>query len=67
MSWCKLVFVAAGFNLNLPQTPNAGFLFKWPIVKQIRESPPHFENQIMAQVYVRSITRSTLYQKALFC
>ena len=29
----------------------------------IQESPPHFENQIMAQVYVRSITRSTMYQK----
>ena len=25
----------------------------------IRESPPQFENRIMARVYVRSITRST--------
>ena len=25
------------------------------------------ENQIMARVYVRSITRSTMYQKAPFC
>ena len=30
----------------------------------IRESPLQFENRIMARVYVRSITRSTLYQKA---
>ena len=31
----------------------------------IRESPPQFENRIMARaVYVRSITRSALYQKA---
>ena len=30
----------------------------------IRESPPQFENPIMAGVYVRSITRSTMYQKA---
>ena len=33
----------------------------------IRESPPQLENRIMAQVYVRSITRSTMYQKARFC
>ena len=33
----------------------------------IRESPPKFENRIMAKVYVRSITRSTMYQKAPFC
>ena len=32
----------------------------------IRESPPQFENRIMARVYVRSITRSTMYQKAPF-
>ena len=31
------------------------------------ESPPQLENQIMARVYVRSITRSTMYQKAPFC
>ena len=28
----------------------------------IRENPQQFENQIMAQVYVSSITRSTIYQ-----
>ena len=28
----------------------------------IRESPPHFKNRIMGRVYVRSITRSTMYQ-----
>ena len=33
----------------------------------IRESPQQFENQIMARVYVRSITRRTKYQKAPFC
>ena len=33
----------------------------------ICESPPQFENPIMARVYVRSITRSTLYQEAPFC
>ena len=33
----------------------------------IRESPPQSENRIMAPVYVRSITRSTMYQKAPFC
>ena len=33
----------------------------------IRESLPQFENQIMARVYVRSIMRSTMYQKAPFC
>ena len=27
-------------------------------------SPPQFENRIMARVYVRGITRSTMYQKA---
>ena len=35
----------------------------WPI----RESPPQFENRIMARVNIRSITRSTMYQKAPFC
>ena len=34
--------------------------------RSIRESPPQFENRIMARVYVRSITRSTMYQKAPF-
>ena len=33
----------------------------------IRESLSQFENQIMALVFVRSITRSTMYQKAPFC
>ena len=33
----------------------------------IWESPPQFDNQIMARVYVRIIMRSTMYQKALFC
>ena len=33
----------------------------------IRRSPPQFENRIMARVYVRSIMRSTTYQKAPFC
>ena len=33
----------------------------------ILESPPQFENRIMAQVYIRIITRSTMYQKAPFC
>ena len=32
----------------------------------IRESPPQFENRIKARVYVRSITHSTIYQKAPF-
>ena len=34
---------------------------------RIRESPPQFENRIMARVYVRTITRSTMYQKAPCC
>ena len=29
----------------------------------IRESPPQFENRIMARVYVMHITRNTMYQK----
>ena len=33
------------------------------LVTHIRESPPQFENRIMARMYVRSITRSTMYQK----
>ena len=35
----------------------------------IREGQPQIENRIMAQMYVRSITRSTMYmyQKAPFC
>ena len=37
------------------------------IIIRIRESPPELENQIMARVYERSITRSTVYQQAPFC
>ena len=33
----------------------------------IRESPPLFENRIIASVYVRSITPSAMYQKDPFC
>ena len=36
-------------------------------INLIRESLPQFENRIMARVYVRSITRCTMYQKAPFC
>ena len=36
-------------------------------VDAIRESPPQFEHRLMAGVYVRNITRSTIYQKAPFC
>ena len=35
--------------------------------KCIQESPSQFENRIMPRVYVRRITRSTMYQKAPFC
>ena len=35
--------------------------------KNIRESPPKFENQIKARVFIRNITRSTMYRKAPFC
>ena len=33
----------------------------------IWESPQQFENRIMTHVYIRSITRSTVYHKAQFC
>ena len=33
----------------------------------IPESPIQFENQIKPWVYVRRITRSTMYEKATFC
>ena len=35
-------------------------------VRITRESPPQVENRTMARVYVRSITRSTMYQKLHF-
>ena len=35
--------------------------------KFILESPPHFENRIMAGVNVMGITRNNMYQKATFC
>ena len=38
-----------------------------PDIWNNRESPPQFENRNMARVYVRSNTRSTMYQKAPFC
>ena len=34
------------------------------LISRIRESPPQFENRIIARVYVRSITRSTMCQKS---
>ena len=52
--------VVAGF---LGYTPCILFL----MAKALPECPPQFDNQIMAQVYVRSITLSTMYQKAPFC
>ena len=33
----------------------------------IRESPSQFKNRILPRVYIRSMTRSTMYQKAPFC
>ena len=36
-------------------------------IPNIRESPAQFENRINPRVYVRRITRSTLYKKAPFC
>ena len=33
-------------------------------ISALRESPSQFENRIMPRVYIRSITRSTMYQKA---
>ena len=41
------------------------YLHEW--INFIWESPPQFENQIMARVHVRSIMRSTMYLKAPFC
>ena len=32
-----------------------------------RESPAQFENQIKSRMYVRRISRSTMYEKAPFC
>ena len=32
-----------------------------------RENPAQFENRIKPRVYARRITRSTMYEKALFC
>ena len=47
------------------QATQSGFLTIRPIC--IRESPSQFENRIMPRVYIKSITRSTMYQKAPFC
>ena len=41
-------------------------LVKSNLISSIQESPPKFKNRIMAKVYVRSIARSTMYQKAPF-
>ena len=51
--WSSLIWL-----LCLPQ--------RFPKYSSIRESPPQFENRIMAWVYVRSITRSTMCQKPPF-
>ena len=32
-----------------------------------REGPAQFENRIKPRVYIRHITRSTMYEKAPFC
>ena len=39
----------------------------WQMRCLIRESPSQFENRIMARMYVRSITHSSMYQKVPFC
>ena len=59
--------IRTSFNTGVQWNPP---YFIWWLVTSmqcIRESPPQFENRIMAQVYVRSITHSTMYQKAPFC
>ena len=43
------------------------FMLRVSRLRAIQESPPQFENQIMARVYVRSIMHSTMNQKAPFC
>ena len=37
------------------------------VLDNILDSPPQFENRIMARVYVGNIMRSTMYQKDSFC
>ena len=53
----RKALLAAKFLLLLVSQGNVQ-LFK--PVQYIQESPPQFENGIMARVYVRSITRSTI-------
>ena len=48
------VFVSLRICNNLTEDTRASIL----------EGPPQFENLIMAWMYVRSITRSTMYQKS---
>ena len=61
---CVVILVHVQYEVKCPLDST-----KWII----QESPPQFENQPqleiqpMAQVNVRSITRSTMYEKATFC
>ena len=54
--------IVGGANIS-----SASWNFAPPTVITIQECPPQFEERIMARVYVRSITRSTMNQKAPFC
>ena len=42
-------------------------IWYWDCCQSNRESPPQFENRIKPRVYVRRITRSTMYEKSPFC
>ena len=55
------------FRGRLSREEGAGCFALCCVCLLFRESPPQFENRIMARVYVRSITRCTMYQKDPFC
>ena len=58
----QIPFKAFFLPRNFQDSPSFSSIFQ-----AFRESPPKFENQTMARLYVRSIMRSTMYQKAPFC
>ena len=66
------------FNLGFMSSQNSAYVVLFIVAPSVcvvwlgprvcnLENPPHFKNRIMAQVYVRSITRSNMYQKGPFC
>ena len=65
--YCKNTLLCGGNKEHLSRDEGQRLADVDAMLRRIRESPPQFQNRTMARVSIRSIMRSTMYQKAPFC